>query len=74
MIGYISIGSHRIKRDDWQSYSLRFFKVVVSTVPLHKFRHITSIHHIMGSVANVPYLPGNISASGTEKTFYLQNN
>ena len=25
-------------------------------------------------VANVHYLPGNISASGTEKTFYLQNN
>lgn len=30
MIGYISIGSYRIKGDDWQSHPLR---EVVSTVP-----------------------------------------
>ena len=47
MIGYISIGSYRIKGDDWQSHPLR---EVVSTVPLYEFRSITSIHHIMGSV------------------------
>ena len=47
MIGYISIGSYRIKGDDWQSHPLR---EVVSTVPLYEFRPITSIHHIMGAV------------------------
>lgn len=51
MIGYISIGSYRIKGDDWQSHPLR---EVVSTVPLYEFRPITSIHHIMGSVKSVP--------------------
>jgi hypothetical protein len=30
MIGYISIGSYRIKGDDWQSHPLR---EVVSTLP-----------------------------------------
>lgn len=35
MIGYISIGSYRIKGDDWQSHPLR---EVVSTVPLYEFR------------------------------------
>ena len=33
MIGYISIGSYRIKGDDWQSHPLR---EVVSTVPLYE--------------------------------------
>lgn len=42
MIGYISIGSYRIKGDDWQSHPLR---EVVSTVPLYELRSITSIHH-----------------------------
>ena len=50
MIGYISIGSYRIKGDDWQSHPLR---EVVSTVPLYEFRSITSIHHIIGSVKNI---------------------
>ena len=31
MIGYISIGSYRIKGDDWQSHHLR---EVVSPIPL----------------------------------------
>ena len=44
MIDYISIGSYRIKGDDWQSHPLR---EVVSTVPLYEFRPISSIHHIM---------------------------
>ena len=47
MIDSISICSYRIKGDDWQSHPLR---EVVSTVPLYEFRHITSIHHIIGSV------------------------
>ena len=47
MIGYISIGSYRIKGDDWQSHPLR---EVVSTVPLYEFRPIISTHHIMGSL------------------------
>ena len=54
MIGYISIGSYRIKGDDWQSHPLR---EVVSTVPLYEFRPITPIHHIMGSVKSAPSNP-----------------
>ena len=54
MIGYISIGSYRIKGDDWQSHPLR---EVVSTVPLYEFRPITSIHHIMGAVKSAPHNP-----------------
>ena len=54
MIGYISIGSYRIKGDDWQSHPLR---EVISTVSLYEFRSITSIHHIMGSVKSAPLNP-----------------
>ena len=54
MIGYISIGSYRIKGDDWQSHPLR---EVVSTVPLYEFRPITPIHHIIGSVKSAPSNP-----------------
>lgn len=54
MIGYISIGSYRIKGDDWQSHPLR---EVVSTVPPYEFRPITPIHHIMGSVKSAPSNP-----------------
>ena len=54
MIGYISIGSYRIKRNDWQSHPLR---EVVSTVPLYELRPITSIYHIMRSVKSVPSQP-----------------
>ena len=54
MIGYISIGSYRIKGDYWQSHPLR---EVVSTVPLYEFRPITPIHHIMGSVKRAPSNP-----------------
>ena len=54
MIGYISIGSYRIKGDDWQSHPLR---EVVSTIPLYGFRSITSIHHIMESVKSAPPNP-----------------
>ena len=54
MIGYISIGSYRIKRDDWQSHPLR---EVVSTVPLYEFRPITSIHHIIVAVKSTPHNP-----------------
>lgn len=39
MIGYISIGSYRIKGDDWQSHPLR---EVVSTVPLYEFQRLTT--------------------------------
>ena len=54
MICYFSIGSYRIKGDDWHSHPLR---EVVSTVPLYEFRSITSIHHIMGSVKSAPPNP-----------------
>ena len=54
MIGYISIGSKRIKGDDWQTPPLR---EGVSTVPLYEFRPITPIHHIMGSVKSAPSNP-----------------
>lgn len=54
MICYFSIGSYRIKGDDWQSHPLR---EVVSTVSLYEFRSITSIHHIMGSVKSAPLNP-----------------
>ena len=54
MIDYISIGSYRIKGDDWQSHPLR---EVISTVSIYEFRSITSIHHIMGSVKSAPLNP-----------------
>ena len=54
MIDYISIGSYRIKGDDWQSHPLR---EVISTISIYEFRSITSIHHIMGSVKSAPLNP-----------------
>ena len=54
MIDYISIGSYRIKGDDWQSHPLR---EVISTISIYEFRSITSIHHIMGSVKSAPPNP-----------------
>ena len=57
MIGYISIGSYRIKGDDWQSHPLR---EVVSTVPLYEFRPITSIHDIMRSVKSASPKPYSV--------------
>ena len=47
MIGYISIGSYRIKGDDWQSHPLR---EVVSTLPPLKYHWITFVCHILSSV------------------------
>ena len=47
MIDYISIGSYRIKGDDWQSNPLR---EVVSPPTSLKYHLITFVCHILSSV------------------------
>lgn len=51
MIGYISIGSYRIKGDDWQSHPFKGSRFNPTSL---KYHWITFACHILSSVETFP--------------------